>query len=496
VRDTVERRDRGAEERESTVVAHDATTERGIGGAGTASRAFHGIAYSVFAVAFAIGTLIHEFQSNAAWWIAIPVAVVAFAVVLRPNRPALLVLLLGLLAVECAAALPDPINHQILMGILGITLGPWWLLLRLRAPEIANDPGEMYRRAGPYLRVAFILLWAFAALAKFNTGFTDLAATCSVWILGSIPFVHLPTTVHPLAIYGTMALEITVPSLLLFHRTRPVAIVLAFGFHFISAFAGHSSFSGFAWSMYFLFLPPLALARGAVLVRRGLPERLRDGVARPAVAVAVSAAVWILGRYVAVPALPGSLQGGARHWGAVLMCVTFMGVTGALLFRVRRHWIPARGPRAGLRVNSVPMVLGIGLIMFTALMPYLGLKTSAAFTMFSNVRTEPGHWNHLLVPEALRVFDWQDGGEVRFLGTDEPALDAKIAALESEDVVLLGARRIVDEFPDATVRYTLDGVERVASPVSADPVLGAPISPVQELFGAIRPFAEGGTCQH
>ena len=480
------------------MVTHDATTERGTGEARTASRDFHGIAYSVFAAAFAVGTLIHEFQSNAAWWVAIPVAVVALAVVLRPNRPALLVALLGLLAVECVAALPNPINHQILMGILGITLGPWWLMLRLRAPEIANDPGEMYRRAGPYLRVAFILLWAFAALAKFNTGFTDLAATCSVWILESIPFVHLPSAVHPLVIYGTMALEITVPLLLLFHRTRPLAIVLAFGFHFISAFAGHSSFSGFAWSMYFLFLPPLALARGAVLARRGLPGRLRDGVAasRPAVAVAVLAAVWILVRYVAVPALPGSLQGGARHWGAVLMCVTFMGGTGWLLFRVRRHWIPARGPRLGLRVSSVLMVLGIGLIVFTALMPYLGLKTRAAFTMFSNVRTEPGHWNHLLVPEALRVFDWQDGGEVRFLETDDPALDAKIAAQESEDVVLLGARRIVDDFPDATVRYTLDGVERMASPVSADPVLGAPVSAAQELFGAIRPFAEGGTCQH
>ena len=62
--------------------------------------------------------------------------------------------------------------------------------------------------------------------------------------------------------------------------------------------------------------------------------------------------------------------------------------------------------------------------------------------------------------------------------------------------MLLGARRIVDDFPDATVRYTLDGVERMASPVSADPVLGAPVSSAQELFGAIRPFVEGGTCQH
>ncbi|MGQ0574888.1 MAG: hypothetical protein ACT4RN_11885 [Pseudonocardia sp.] len=486
------------------MVARDATTQRGSGGPPAAGRDvqrdFHGIAYTVFAVAFAIGTLVHEFQSTSLWWIGIPIAVAAFAVLLRPARPALMVVLLALLAVECLMALPNPINHQVLMGILGLTLGPWWLLLRLRSPEIANDPGEMYRRTGPYLRVAFILLWASAALAKFNTGFVDLAASCSVWILESIPLVSVPSGLETVVVYGTIALEVSVPLLLLFHRTRPLAIVAAFGFHLVSCFAGHSSFSGFAWAMYFLFLPPLVLARGVVLARRALPPAAARGlataVARPVVTVLVLSVVWVLGRYVAVSALPAHLQGGARHWGALIICVTWMLATGWLLVVLRRHWLPAPGPRAGLRVTSTLMVLGIGLVLFTAAMPYLGLKTRAAFTMFSNVRTEPGHWNHLLVPEAVRVFDWQDGGSVRFLSTDDPALEAKIAASKSDEIVLLGARRIVDEFPQATVRYTLDGVERVASPVSADPVLGAPLSPAQEWFGAIRPYAEGGTCQH
>jgi len=41
---------------------------------------------------------------------------------------------------------------------------------------------------------------------------------------------------------------------------------------------------------------------------------------------------------------------------------------------------------------------------------------------------------------------------------------------------------------------------RPASParskVSSGPVLGAPISRAQEWFGAIRPYVDGGTCQH
>lgn len=475
---------------------------RGTGSAG--GTAFQGVAFAVFSVAFAVGTLVHEFQSTALWWIAIPIAVVALAVIVRPTKPSLLVALLALLAIECVTALPDPINHQILMGILGLTLGPWWLWTRLRHPEVANDPAAMWTMVAPYLRVSFIVLWAAASLSKLNTGFTDLAATCSVWILQSIPFVQIPTPLHPAVIYGTIVLELSIPTMLLFHRTRPFAIVLAFGFHLVSCFAGHSSFSGFAWSMYVLFLPPVVLARGVVLARRSVlekgPEKVRSlfaaAIARPVVTVAVLSVVWVLGRYVAVGMLPGSLRGGARHWGALLICVTFMVATAAVLVRLRRHWIPAPGtPRASLRVTSVLMVLGIGLVVFTAAMPYLGLKTRAAFTMFSNVRTEPGHWNHLLVPEAVRVFDWQNG-EVHIISTDNPELDRKIAALDAQDTVLLGARRIVDEFPDAEVRYTLDGVERVASPVSSDPVLGQPLSAAQEYLGALRPFVEGGTCQH
>ncbi|MGH3566557.1 MAG: hypothetical protein ACRDRH_11105 [Pseudonocardia sp.] len=486
-------------------MVQDATTDRRVGRRQAASArtsgAFNGVAFAVFAIAFALGALIHEFNSTFAWWIAVPVTVAALAVLMRPTSPVRLVVLLGLFVVECVSRLPNPVNHQILVGVLGATLGLWWLGLRWRAPRVATDPALLYERVAPYLRVAFILMWALAALAKVNTGFTDVVTTCSVWILESIPAVQVPQALAPAVIAGTIALELAVPALLLFHRTRPLAVVLAFGFHVVSAFAGHSWFSGFAWAFYFLFLPPAMLARGVVMARRALPERVRGGlvvaVRRAPVTLAVASVAWLGVRYGLLPKLPGSLAD-ARHWGAVLICVVWMGLSGAILFRLRRHWIPApaRGPRASLRVRSPIMWVGIGLLVLNAAMPYLGVKTRAAFTMFSNIRTEPGHWNHLIVPESMRVFGWLDGGDVRFLDTDDPRLAEKIAGADSEHVVLLGARQLVDGFPDAMVRYTLDGVERVAGPVSADPVLGRPVSMPQEWFGAIRPYAEDGTCQH
>jgi hypothetical protein len=39
--------------------------------------------------------------------------------------------------------------------------------------------------------------------------------------------------------------------------------------------------------------------------------------------------------------------------------------------------------------------------------PYIGLKTDSSFAMFSNLRTEPGFANHLLIPHGPHPFGFQ-----------------------------------------------------------------------------------------
>jgi hypothetical protein len=474
---------------------------------GSAVGADEGTAFGAWAAAFAVGTLIHSWQGIQANPIAGGVgtltAVAAFALLLRPTAPARLMLLLAALLVEIVVDLPDLVNHLVIIGVLGLTVIPWWLWLRVRAPQHAQDPAQMYARLGPYLRVAFIATFAFAALAKLNSGFLDQAGTCAVWILESIPLVDVPSALVTPSIYGTIVLEFSIPALLLFHRTRPAAIVLGFGFHLVSAFAGHASFSGFAWAFYLLFLPPSVVASvvaaGVGRARGAVPARLagiwRWARTHTTPTLALVAVVWF-GAAVVVAALPTGLQWRAHWMSAAVLCTAWLGWSGWLLWSLRRDWIRAPGPTARLTVTNAVMLLGVGLLVLTALMPYLGLKTRAALTMFSNVRTEPGSWNHLVFPEAMRVFDWQDG-VVSFVGTDEPALEAEIRSFARDNrMPLLEARRLVENYPDADVRYVLDGTVRLASPVSADPVLGAPLSSVQRWLGAMRPYTDEPRCQH
>lgn len=127
--------------------------------------------------------------------------------------------------------------------------------------------------------------------------------------------------------------------------------------------------------------------------------------------------------------------------------------------------------------------------------------------MFSNLQTEPGRWNHVLVPEVVRVFGLQDG-LVRFDEISDPAMAAEVRAYSGPDrwvigpmgtgnasIVLLAARRIAADYPNATVRYEYNGEARVASPVSADPILGGGVDLLTEKLGGFRPVDSIDDCQ-
>ena len=47
------------------------------------------------------------------------------------------------------------------------------------------------------------------------------------------------------------------------------------------------------------------------------------------------------------------------------------------------------------------------LLMFNGFGPYVGLKTQTSFSMFSNLHTENGMSNHLIVPAGIQLTNWQ-----------------------------------------------------------------------------------------
>ena len=384
----------------------------------------------MWAFAVAVGTLIHEWQRGQPplSWAGVVVAL-AVGVALKPSSVPRLMALLGTFTLEFVIGLPDIFNHVLIMGFVGGVILIWWLLALARARDVALDPGRTYAMIAPFLRVAFVMVMYAAAFSKLNTGFLDPVTTCAVWILDSIPKLTVPTSLAPIPMAGTILVEFAIPTLLIARRTRALAVVLGVGFGIVTAMAGHAPFAGFGWTFYLLFIPAGTLGRVVVTARR-FGASVLD---RPGKRALQSLVAWIVGIVVAlsvmavVQLVPDSVVGILKTRGASLAFVLWVLGWSVLLFVNWRHWLHSHpGPSAKFGAGNAVFAIALAVLVVNAASPYLGLKTRYSFTMFSNLQTEPGRWNHLIVPEAVRIFDLQ-GGLVRFDEISDPNLAAEVA---------------------------------------------------------------------
>jgi hypothetical protein len=152
------------------------------------------------------------------------------------------------------------------------------------------------------------------------------------------------------------------------------------------------------------------------------------------------------------------------------------GRTSGWLARLHARLAPA--PPEAARVSFLALAVP-GLVLVAGATPYLGLGTERALSMYSNLRTEGGRSNHLIVPAGLQPFPFQkDVVELR--ASSVPRLRrlaaaglvipyAELRAILSREV-RAGARGLV-------VVFSRGGVVREAVPAEADPDLALPVSP-------------------
>ena len=360
-------------------------------------------AFAVFAFALAVGTLVHEWNSTFTAWVVIPVVVAALAVLVRPASPVRLVLADGdsrrrMHRAAAGSGQPPGTPGGARRRAWALVARASGALTRRRARSRHNSTIE----SRPFSRLGFILMWFLAALAKLNGGVPGHG----IDLRGVDPGID-PARRRPAGSWsrpssrGTLAVETLTSDP---PHVPPHPAVRTHGRVCRSTPSRpspdtHGSRGSPGRSTPCSSRPRSWLAPRSSLAR-SCPRALRRAVdatsARPWPAVLLGAVAFIVGHYVLVPAL-GPFAGGARNWGAILVCLGWMGFTSVVLWRLRGSWFPgASRPRAGLAVRQVVLVIGLVVLVLNGMSPYLGLKTTAAFTMFSNLRTEPGHWNPLV----------------------------------------------------------------------------------------------------
>lgn len=351
---------------------------------------------SSFAWMWAVALLIHVAVHSGGRLNTLSSAVVmalAIAVIVRPNQPGLLPALAAAQLVDVFAGMPTSPDHWVLAGFVDAGILLTCAINRTVAP--AKLAGAM-----PAARWLLLIAYAAAAVSKYNHAFLDPVGSCATAIGNVASFGLLPRLGWGHAeIAVTLIAETSIATLLLIPRTRRHGVRLGLLFHFalsVSPRFAVVDFTSVLFALFFLFLPADEVTDVGHRLRTWSARSgiLRDARRHPVAAgVALFSVAGLLG-YVSEPvAVATAYVLSEAYLSAIL-------VAALLVWRRPRAVQPIGRPRWFL--------LALAALLFAwAASPYLGLRTTSVFTMFSSLRTEGTHSNHLFLP-TLHLTHWQD----------------------------------------------------------------------------------------
>jgi hypothetical protein len=363
-------------------------------GAGIFGRLF-GIAL----VAHVVGNWSQPDLPSAVGWVNLAVGIGGAWLVLRPTQPVLLftsAVTVGSVLLE----MPFTGNH--------------WLVAALVGGAILFSWGRKAHFV-PAARLIVLVFYSFAAFAKLNSGFFDPSVSCGLfyanhWLDGfGFPLIGPASPLASASIWLTASVEMSIPILLIFRRSRYAGVLLGTGFHTVISFDLNQHFYDFTavlMALFFLFLPDRTVERIAAATER---------LSRPFRKLISSLWLVLAGTMVVLATLPPSPAS-----SSLLVRLPF-----ALWIPFSIFWLGlllwAREPAVGLAWN--PRLAG-GLIVAIAiangLTPYTETKTAYGFNMYANLRTAEGVSNHFLVGET---FPLRREEYVEIVETTDPGLD-------------------------------------------------------------------------
>lgn len=348
------------------------------------------------------------------------------------RRTPLLAAVAGLVIATAWIQAPVLGNHWLVMALVSLamlfalTRADWW---------------AVFAPTGRWILLAF---YAFAAFAKLNRAFFDSTASCGVFYanqnLGSwgLPEIQVGTGLAVAVAILTAAVELSVPALLLFARSRRFGVALGYLFHFAISVDLDQHFYDFTAVLFALFALFLDDAARADLERAAAPHIERLGRF-----IVLVMAVFVVASVVEPSTLTLRLllDGVFVVWvpvGLVIVVATLRRLSPDMPVDLR-----------------IPNLVGgaiVALVLVNALTPYLEIKSTFGFHMYSNLEIADGESNHLIIPGSLPL---TAGNEtlITIVATNDPTLQSYVDS--GWRVPIANIRHHLADAPGATVDYAI-----------------------------------------
>jgi hypothetical protein len=361
------------------------------------------------------------------FWFAISAALF---VIIWPRATVALVVLSGVMTALYIVRLPVGSNNKTIGFFMNsglITIAAVCYAQGLRGEALRD---ALYERIRPIARGLLAVMYFYGIFHKINSDFLDPEVSCAVGLYMPLaaPFGLADSIAGKyLAIAATFVIETITIISLYWRRYFAVGLIFALVFHYIipiSAYSWYMDFSSLVFALYMLSMPKGVSERvywGSI--RMLYPARARwgrPGILMPGLLVVGVASIFVIALAAKFPDRD-IIQLYHSVW--IIIWAVVGGVAMVVIARAALEFLPygdcpygdgATSPRQPLWVHGFAIAL-----LLSCLSPYVGLKTESAINMFSNLHTEGGVSNHLLLPKPPYLFDYQKD-VVRIVDSSHP----------------------------------------------------------------------------
>ncbi|MEZ5324874.1 MAG: HTTM domain-containing protein [Verrucomicrobiales bacterium] len=327
--------------------------------------------------------------------------------------------------------LPDVPNHRFIMFFVNVAL--------VIAIVQAHDSKRFNRLRGslsetvfrsfvPFARFAVIAVYGFAALAKLNYDYFNPGHSCCTKFYGNIldwnRLLPRAEAIGSLMILATVVIELSLPILLMWSRSRVLGVVVGLAFHLALSLDLVKLFLNFSATMSALLILFLPGDFYCVFIEKW--RALRNGTSDLRVVSRLCAATLILHVPLVITCIFVTEDKQISQVYISALGIIWWSYSLSLLIATFAYLRMVRNGE--FRHNSTPtipfrapLVIVAPLVIINGCSPYLGIKTRTSFNMYSNLRIEADYSNHLFMPESADLLG-NLSDTVSIVETDDPQL--------------------------------------------------------------------------